>query len=457
MSAVARCLQNAFRMNRRLLTLCIHYCIATLVCPAGAASSATPPDRFLSGIPLAVIPVHDGLSDTITDELRPAVASALAHQAGIHVVDERRVAEVMAYHGPAASETAAGGALAHAMMVQARAKEHYLNFAGVEAQAEIQNALNEIRAAVLPIQDKGGVLRDALITAAVIAADAKATSMAETCFDEALRIDPGYELDGKAFSPRLKETFSRVKSRVNNGNPGTLNLSSDPKVADVFINGVNKGVTPLQLSLPPGDYSVRVAGNRYTPVDKPIHIQAGQVTALEARLTWQRAVPKPSATSVETEETQALLREGQRLMDVMRLQKVVLLDVDTTPNGAGEIRARMMDGTTKASHRPVVIAFRADRATLPRDMAELVKVLTAQATLKNISNPVAQLEPAGVGDPIVLGRRRGRTITPLGWGVIGGVAGSGAIAGILAAVLSGGGGGGGAGSGLGSVHVQLSK
>ncbi len=445
------------RMGRRLLMLCIQYCIISLACPAWSATAATPPDRFLSGIPLAVIPVHDSMSDAVTDELRPAVAQSLARQAGIHVVDNSRVAEVMAYHEPVASEVAAGSALTHAMTLQERAKEHYLNFAGAEARVEIQNALGEIRSSSLSLQDKGRTLRDALITAALIAADTQESLLVEQYFDEALRIDPGYTLDAKSFAPRLKEAFHRIKSRVNAEKTGTLSVRSDPKVADVAVNGVSRGVTPLQLELPPGTYAVRVAGNRYTPVDRTIQIQTGQTSSIDARLSWQHATPKPSATSVETEETQALLREGQRLMDVMRLQKVVLLDVDTAPNGAGEIRARMMDGTTRASHRPVVVQFRSDRATLPKDMAELVKVLTAQATMKNISNPVAQLDPVGVGDPIVLGRRKGRGITPLGWGVIGGVAGSGAIAGILAAVLSGGGGSGGGGSGTGSVHVQLSK
>lgn len=444
-------------MNRCLLTLCIQYGVAAMVGPVWAAPGTPSLDRFLSGIPLAVIPVHDGASDAVTDELRPAVAAALARQPGIHVVDEARVAEVMAYNEPVSSEVAAAGSLAHAMTLQARAREHYLNFAGAEAQAEIQNALREIRSSPLSPQDKGRMLRDALVTAAVIALDAKDTTMVENYFDEALRLDPAYELDGQSFPPRLKDVFSRIKTRVNAAQPGTLRVSSDPKVAEVMVNGVNRGVTPLQVSLPPGDYAVRVTGNRYTPIDQTVQIQSGQTTSVASRLRWQRATPQPSATSVETEETQALLREGQRLMDVMRLQKVVLLDVDTAPNGAGEIRARMMDGTTRASHRPVVISFRSDRATLPKDMAALVKVLTAQATMKNISNPVAQLDPVGVGDPIVLGRRKGRGITPLGWSVIGGVAGSGALAGILAAVLSGGGGGGSPGSGAGSVHVLLSQ
>jgi hypothetical protein len=425
--------------------------------PAASTPAVSTPASYLSGIPLAVVPVHDGSSDAVSDELRASVSAALARQAGIHVVDPQRVAEVMAYHEPSASGAAASRQLAHALELQQRAKEHFLNFASAEALAEMRSALQAIQSAPLSLHDKGQVLRDALVTTAVIAADTKDMALATQYFESALRIDPQYQLDGGNFSPRLKENFAKVRAQVVRAATGSVQVQSDPKVADVYINGVKKGVTPLQVALPAGDYEVRVAGNRYTAFEKKIQIQSGESTTVDAHLTWQRAKPKPSATSVETSETQALIREGQRLMDLLRLQKVVLLDVDAAPDGSGEVRARMMDATTKASHRPVVVRYCADRSSLPQDMGEMVKLLTAQATLKRIDNPVAQLDPVGVGDPIVLGRRKGRGISPLGWGVIGGVAGAGALGGILAAVLSGGGGGGSASSGIGSVHVQLSK
>jgi hypothetical protein len=404
-----------------------------------------------------VVPVHDGASDAVSDELRASISAALARQAGIHVVDPHRVAEVMAYHEPTPSGVATQQQLAHALELQQRAKEHFLNFASAEALAEMRTAIQGIQSAPLSLNDKGQVLRDALVTAAVIAADTKDMATATQYFESALQIDPQYQLESGNFSPRLKELFAKLRTRTSSAATGTLSIQSDPKVADITINGVKKGVTPLQLALPAGHYDVRVAGNRYTAFEKKIQIQSGEAARLEARLTWQHARPKPSATSVESSETQALIREGQRLMDLLRLQKVVLLDVDAAPDGSGEIRARMMDATTKASHRPVVVRYRADRSTLPKDMGEMVKLLTAQATMKRIDNPVAQLDPVGVGDPIVLGRRKGRGITPLGWGVIGGVAGGGALAGILATVLSGSGGGASPGSGTGSVHVQLSK
>lgn len=449
-------------MNRRRLTPCIYFCVLLLTSPLGnipvaqAAARVRPPASYLSGIPLAVVPVHDGTSDTVSDELRASISAALARQAGIHVVDPNRVAEVMAYHEASQSGVAADKQLAHAMALQQRAKEHFLNFASAEALAEIKAAIQGIQSAPLSLNDKGQSLRDAYVTAAVIAADSKEMAAAAQFFESALTIDPGYQLDGGNYSPRLKELFAKLRAQRTAAAGGSVSVQSDPKVADVYINGVKKGVTPLQLTLPAGDYEVRVAGNRYTAFEKKIQIHSGESATVDARLNWQRAKPKPSATSVESSETQALIREGQRLMELLRLQKVVLLDVDAAADGSGEIRARMMDATTKASHRPVVVRYRADRGTLPKDVGEMVKLLSAQATMKRIDNPVAQLDPVGVGDPIVLGRRKGRGITPLGWGVIGGVAGSGALAGILAAVLSGGGGGS-AGSGTGSINVQLSK
>lgn len=438
-------------MKRLRLTPCILLCLAVTAQPLMAVGVSP-------GVPLAVVPIHDGVSDSTADELQKSIAEALARQPGIHVVVQDRVAEVMAYQEPSATAAGHDVALAHALTLQERAKEHYLNFASAEAQAEIQSALTSIRNAPLSLSDKGLALRDALVTAAVIAVDTQSRDAAQKFLEEALHLDPQYTLNEKGFSPKLRDLVTAMRSRVATSATGTLNVTSDPKVADVVVNGVGKGVAPLSLQLPVGTYEVRVSGNRYAPHDQRVEIRGGETATVSARLNWRTNTPKPSPSSVAAGEAQTLIQKGNDLITLLRLQKVVLLDVDAETAGGGEIRARMIDATTKASHRPVVVRFTPDRASLSKDVTEMVRLLSAQATMKRIDNPVAQLDPAGVGDPIVLGRRKGRTITPLGWGVIGGIAGSGVIAGILAAVLSGSGGGGaGPNSGTGSVHVQLSK
>ena len=51
---------------------------------------------------------------------------------------------------------------------------------------------------------------------------------------------------------------------------GTLNVGSTPLRATVFINGERRGLTPVQLGLFPGSYSLRVSLNGYTPNEQTI-------------------------------------------------------------------------------------------------------------------------------------------------------------------------------------------
>lgn len=449
-------LLNALAMNTRAMTLCIYACITLTLSPLLAASRRDDVTAGIAGIPLAVVSVHDQQSDVTTDELRGALATALAHQNGIHVVSQDHVAEVMAYHEASTDDAMTASALAHALSLMEQAKVHYLDFAANEAQAEINAALTEIRQSTLSLHDKGSVLRDALITASYIYGSGQSDA-ATPYLKETLALDPTYSCAAPQFPPKLRSVCDRVRHQLQSTPTGGVIVESDPKVADVSVNGIYKGVTPLQLEgLPAGDYSIRISGNRYRTIDQHIKIASGKTETLHTHLKWKQGQNKPAPTAVDSVEVSALIREGVRLIDLLRLQKVVLLDVDEESTG-GLIRARMIDATTKASHRPVVVQFKLDKSNLPKDMTEMVRLLTAQAVMKRIDNPIAQLDPAGVGDPIVLGRRKHRRMSPLAWGVIGGVVVSGALAGILAAVLSGGSSGGGSTSGTGSVNVLLSK
>ena len=54
--------------------------------------------------------------------------------------------------------------------------------------------------------------------------------------------------------------------------PGTLMVTSAEKKRAVRVDGVERGVTPLTLKLPPGDHAVEVEG--YAP--KTVHISSRQ-------------------------------------------------------------------------------------------------------------------------------------------------------------------------------------
>lgn len=62
---------------------------------------------------------------------------------------------------------------------------------------------------------------------------------------------------------------------------GILAISSSPKTAQVFINGEFKGVTDVNLNMPPGKYTVEVKKEGYIPYTKTLTLRGELVEAID--------------------------------------------------------------------------------------------------------------------------------------------------------------------------------
>lgn len=65
---------------------------------------------------------------------------------------------------------------------------------------------------------------------------------------------------------------------------GIVAVSSNQKAAKVFVNGVLKGVTDINLTLPPGEYTIDVKREGYTDWTKKINLKGEIVLSLDAGL-----------------------------------------------------------------------------------------------------------------------------------------------------------------------------
>ncbi len=75
---------------------------------------------------------------------------------------------------------------------------------------------------------------------------------------------------------------------------GILALSSSPKPGKVYINGELKGVTDLNLTLPPGQYNVQIKKDGYTEWSQSINLKGEIVTSLDALLFPKNPSLSPS-------------------------------------------------------------------------------------------------------------------------------------------------------------------
>ncbi len=92
-------------------------------------------------------------------------------------------------------------------------------------------------------------------------------------------------LDPKMFPPSMIEMFNRARASVTTAPVGMVQMKSNPPAAEVYLNGVYKGVTPLNLvKIPEGKHFIRVEMDGYLPWGKVVDFYATHEARVEATL-----------------------------------------------------------------------------------------------------------------------------------------------------------------------------
>lgn len=398
---------------------------------------------FAGGPSVVVSQIRDGVSDEITQEISGLFAEALLRN-DIDVISREKTEAVLRYYDE--GNDPASYPSSEAARFISKAREHYYNFDSEPAYAEIAHAIDLIK------DEPGSTLRDAYITAAIID-----KANAAGYFKSALTIDPFYTIDRKAFSPSTVEAFDDARSEIMRASKGSVNIDTDPKVCEVYINGIIRGVTPLVVSeIPEGEHKLLIKTNKYRPVERTIAVRPGQTIKIKEKLYWE---PKnngevPVKNLLASQDiARAEINEGVRIAELLKVSKTVLIDVDEGTSGNGEISIRMVDREYKAGHNPIIISYDPTKDNLSQNLNLAAERLVSQTKINILSDPQRYLDPDGVGEPVLLGKRKKEfTKTPAFWAVLGGVVAAGA-GGAAAAVMLGG--GGEDGKGAGSVNVQF--
>jgi tetratricopeptide (TPR) repeat protein len=105
--------------------------------------------------------------------------------------------------------------------------------------------------------------------------------------------DKRKSLDAKAFPPSMIEIFGRVKEEVASAPTGTVLVKSTPPAAEVYLNGVFKGITPVTLvKIPEGSHFMRLEKDGFMPWGQMVDFYATHEETTEANLQ-----PSPQAST----------------------------------------------------------------------------------------------------------------------------------------------------------------
>ncbi len=387
---------------------------------------------------------EDEISDDISRDSAAALRKVLPKLSNTHIISPELVNNVLTYYQKESLSTSQEKQTAIQNLTQS--KDHYFSFHYDEALAEVASAIDFFRKG--NISENGALLQDALLTQGVISKAAGKKKLALKSFREAAKLDPFYKIDRMLFAPSVVAMYEKQQSEILKKENGSLKIETTPPAAEVYINGILHGVTPLEHSkIPAGNYNVVIKTNKYYPIKKNISIKNGQKILIKEKLKWKRN--NVSKSSKPTKDTKALINEGLQLASLLKADKAVLINCNETKHGNVMV-ARMVDRKYRAAYRAVVYEYKTVEQR-PQAIAGVAKVLAAQADANLLDDPMAYLDPEGLGDPILLGARKKKIYKrPWFWGTIGGLAAA-ALAGGLAAALSS----GGDSSGTGSVNVQF--
>jgi hypothetical protein len=82
--------------------------------------------------------------------------------------------------------------------------------------------------------------------------------LAESEFEKVVMLDPQRELAPSSYSPKIIDTYEKVKRKLISGNRITVKVDANAPQAKVFINAKLIGTTPIKAMLIPGEYYVLV-------------------------------------------------------------------------------------------------------------------------------------------------------------------------------------------------------
>ncbi len=97
---------------------------------------------------------------------------------------------------------------------------------------------------------------------------------------QAVAIYPAVEADPRIFNPSMRQVFQKAADQAARKPRGTINVTSSPSYAELYVDGVFRGVTPMAADqLTPGKHYVRLVRDGYKSYGNVVTVQPGREVA----------------------------------------------------------------------------------------------------------------------------------------------------------------------------------
>lgn len=255
---------------------------------------------------------------------------------------------------------------------------------------------------------------------------------ARKTFQEALRLDPDRVLPAEFFPPRSVKVFQEVKKGLR-FSTGLLKISAIPEGAEVFVNGVFKGLAPISIKkFPAGPHHVRIQANHYVATSRTIRIAPESGTELKEQLSWKNEKASPRLLGFSEGELGGAGRLAEAASHVgseMAVSKILFVSCLKE----GKVETRLVDASLRTSHKISSFPAARVRERSAEISSTIVDHISPQLEEDLKEKPGQYAQNRFQGDVILIGHhRRPLYKSPLFWVTLGAAAAGGGVTAALA-------------------------
>ncbi len=188
-------------------------------------------------------------------------------------------------------------------------------------------------------------VRDTLVQQGTVLVLQGDTRSGKEAFFRALTLDPGYRMEEEGTNKRVLSTFDAAVKTQRKAGQGTLTVYASSGAAEVWIDGVFRGVAPFTADVSAGRHYVRVVRDGYLSWGTAAEVKRGSEVSVQASLRPTARLPKLeelSARVTREQESDKPIAELAAALKVDRLVAIVVKD----QNGSASLIATMVDGVS---------------------------------------------------------------------------------------------------------------
>lgn len=386
--------------------------IAAILVQLPISVSAREPDH------IAVLELHHRRArPDHTRKMTDRFREELSRYSNLKVLTRTETKAIFNYHKSVILET---GHITPMQRRMSKAKRAYFELA-LKRSAQLTAEVIESSLRTSAASRDYRALLEAYTVGGIVAMAQNRKTDAKEAFRQLVFYNPAARLDKRYFAPSVIKKVGRAKDELKTQPLGGLFIKSKPAIAaDVFVNGVYKGTTPLQLDgYPEGEHVVAITAANYGTLTKVVRVKAGKTQQVKFVQRWKgkdRRFP-PDMVGFHRGQfagMEQLIGAAAATAQAMRVKKLILVEVKKE-NGKDVVTAHMVDAGLKTFHRPQSVTV----DDITEESAQASAILATQV-LDEMNNSIMD-DPKGLaaapyyGDVILVGKRRRRSLLKNPW------------------------------------------